>query len=174
MLLEGRTIGLVEDDAVMGGSLVQSLSLEGCHVEWWNTASDAIRELKKTTPDLVICDIRLPDMEGGALFRQLAATMSLPPVLFVTAYGDIDQAVALMREGAADYVTKPFEIGGFIEKVRTLIQRNTGPRPEFDPWHLAGDAGCRVDASQNLRPYKSCVDLWRDRYRKGGLCQIST
>jgi DNA-binding NtrC family response regulator len=129
MLLEGRMIGLVEDDPVMGGSLVQSLSLEGCHVEWWKTAADAIRELRTTTPDLVICDIRLPDMEGSTLFRQLAATTSLPPVLFITAYGDIDQAVALMREGAADYVMKPFEIGGFIEKVRTLVQRNATPRP---------------------------------------------
>lgn len=130
MLLEGRTIGLVEDDPIMGESLVQSLSLEGCHVEWWNTAADAIRELRTTNLDLVICDIRLPDMEGSELFHQLAATVSLPPVLFVTAYGDIDQAVALMREGAADYVTKPFDVGVFIEKVQTLIQRNTVPKPD--------------------------------------------
>lgn len=128
MLLEGRAVGLVEDDPVMGGSLVQSLSLEGCQVEWWKTADEAIRALKLKSPDLVICDIKLPDMNGTELFHQLAASISLPPFLFVTAYGDIDQAVSLMREGAADYVTKPFDIGNVIDRVLTLIQRNAAPK----------------------------------------------
>ena len=110
MLLEGRVVGLIEDDPIMGESLVQSLSLEGCQVEWWKTGGEAMRGLRIVNPDVVICDIRLPDMEGHELFRQLAATLQLPPFLFVTAYGDIDQAVSLMREGAADYVTKPFDV----------------------------------------------------------------
>ena len=49
--------------------------------------------------------------------------MPLPPFLFVTAYGDIDQAVSLMREGAADYVTKPFDVAKVIARVQSLIQR---------------------------------------------------
>ena len=111
MLLEGRVIGLVEDDPIMGESLVQSLSLEGCHVDWWKTGDEAMRGLRATSPDLVICDIKLPDINGDDLFRQLAATSSVPPFLFITAYGDIDQAVAIMRAGGGDYVTKPFDIG---------------------------------------------------------------
>lgn len=121
MLLEGRTIGLVEDDPVMGKSLAQSLSLEGGHVTWWKCGEEAFRGLKASAPDLVICDIRLPDMGGHDLFRRLAMSVTLPPFLFVTAFGDIDQAVSLMREGAADYVTKPFDVGLVIERVRALI-----------------------------------------------------
>ena len=83
----------------------------------------------KRGADLVICDIRLPDIEGQALFRQLASSISLPPFLFITAYGDIDQAVSLMREGAADYITKPFDVGSVIGRIRTLIQRNTALKP---------------------------------------------
>ena len=124
MLLEGRVVGLVEDDLVMGESLVQSLSLEGCHVDWWKTGAEALRGLRATSPDLVICDIKLPDINGDDLFRQLAAASSVPPFLFVTAYGDIDQAVAIMRAGGSDYVTKPFDTGAFIERARSLIQRN--------------------------------------------------
>ena len=124
MLLEGRVVGLVEDDPVMGESLVQSLSLEGCHVDWWKTGAEAMRGLRATSPDLVICDIKLPDINGDDLFRQLAAAASVPPFLFVTAYGDIDQAVAIMRAGGSDYVTKPFDTGAFIERARSLIQRN--------------------------------------------------
>ena len=130
MLLEGRVVGLVEDDPVMGGSLVQSLSLEGCHVDWWKTGAEALRGLGTTSPDLVICDIKLPDINGDDLFRQLAATSSIPPFLFITAYGDIDQAVAIMRAGGSDYVTKPFDTSAFIERARSLIQRNPMMRPE--------------------------------------------
>ena len=130
MLLEGRVVGLVEDDAVMGESLVQSLSLEGCHVDWWKTGAEAMRGLRATSPDLVICDIKLPDINGDDLFRQLSAASSVPPFLFVTAFGDIDQAVAIMRAGGSDYVTKPFDTGAFIERARSLIQRNPMMRPD--------------------------------------------
>lgn len=130
MLLDGRVVGLVEDDPVMGESLVQSLSLEGCHVDWWKTGEEALRGLRATSPDLVVCDIKLPDINGDDLFRQLAATASIPPFLFVTAYGDIDQAVAIMRAGGSDYVTKPFDTSAFIERARSLIQQNPVLRAE--------------------------------------------
>ena len=144
MLLDGRVVGLVEDDPVMGESLVQSLSLEGCHVDWWKTGAEAMRGLRATSPDLVICDIKLPDTNGDDLFRQLAATSSIPPFLFITAYGDIDQAVAIMRAGGSDYVTKPFDTGAFIERARGLIQRNPMTRSEA----VLGisDAMCEVEA----------------------------
>ena len=114
----------------MGESLVQSLSLEGCHVDWWKTGTEAIRGLRATNPDLVVCDIRLPDIRGDDLFRQLAAVSQVPPFLFVTAHGDIDQAVAIMRAGGSDYVTKPFDIGVFIERARNLMQRNPVTRSD--------------------------------------------
>lgn len=130
MLLDGRVVGLIEDDPVMGESLVQSLSLEGCHVDWWKTGAEALRSLRATTPDLVVCDIKLPDINGDDLFRQLAAASHMPPFLFVTAYGDIDQAVAIMRAGGSDYVTKPFDTSAFIERARSLMQRNPMLRAE--------------------------------------------
>ncbi len=108
MQLEDRTIGLVEDDLIMGESLVQSLTLEGCHVDWRQTGEEAMQGLRETSPDLVVCDIRLPDVQGEQLFRTLASQGSIPPFPFVTAYGDVDQAVQVMRAGAADYITKPF------------------------------------------------------------------
>ena len=130
MLLEGRVIGLVEDDAIMGESLVQSLTLEGCHVDWWKTGQEALRALRASTPDLVVCDIRLPDIRGDDLFRQLATNTAVPPFLFVTAYGDIDQAVSIMRAGGGDYVTKPFALPPFIMRACSLIQRHPVSKPE--------------------------------------------
>jgi DNA-binding NtrC family response regulator len=114
----------------MGESLVQSLTLEGSHVDWWKTGQEALRALRVSTPDLVVCDIRLPDIRGDDLFRQLASNTAVPPFLFVTAYGDIDQAVSIMRAGGGDYVTKPFALPPFIMRACSLIQRHPVSRPE--------------------------------------------
>ncbi len=124
MSLEGRVIGLVEDDPIMGESLVQSLTLEGSHVDWWRTGRDAMRGLLATSPDLVVCDIRLPDLTGDRLFRELAGRCALPPFLFVTAFGDIGEAVELMQRGAGDYMTKPFAIADLVGRANALIHRH--------------------------------------------------
>ena len=86
--------------------------------------------LRASTPDLVVCDIRLPDIRGDELFRRLATNTTVPPFLFVTAYGDIDQAVSIMRAGGGDYVTKPFAMPPFIMRACSLIQRHPISKPE--------------------------------------------
>lgn len=125
---ESLSIAIVEDDPIMGESLNQRLTLEGYHVEWWRTGEEAIAFLEASVPDLVICDIRLPGMSGAEVFRKVAATAERPPFLFMTAYGQIDQAVALMRAGAVDYLTKPFEIDALLERARGLVARRSAGR----------------------------------------------
>ncbi len=147
MLLEGRVIGLVEDDLVMGESLVQGLSLEGSRVEWWKSADEAKRGISSTRPDLVICDMRLPDGRGDQLFFELANKQSLPPFFFITAFGDIDQAVAVMRAGAADYTTKPFDLSSFFERARALIHRSTTSQDEL----VLGPSPAMRDLEATLR-----------------------
>jgi DNA-binding NtrC family response regulator len=120
--LEGKTIAIVEDDAVMGDSLVQSLGLEGAHVRLFPSGEAAEQEQHLRELDLIVCDIRLPGMDGAKLFKSLQAREDAPPFLFMTAYGEIDQAVALMREGAADYVTKPFEMAEFLQRVQGSLR----------------------------------------------------
>ena len=127
MLPEGCRIGVVEDDPVMGESLRQRLTLEGCDVDWWTTGRDAAAGLRSLAHDLVICDIRLPDMGGAALFKETVRDVHAPPFLFITAYGEIDQAVALMRAGAGDYLTKPFAMDDFLDRVKALLSRRCAP-----------------------------------------------
>ncbi|MCO5066932.1 MAG: sigma-54 dependent transcriptional regulator [Rhizobiaceae bacterium] len=112
-------IGLIEDDPVMGGSIVQRLELEGMVVDWWQSGREGIDAIS-TGPDaidLVVCDIRLPDMSGEVVFGELAKHPGTPPFMFVTAYGEIDQAVRLMRLGAADFLTKPFAMEEFLTRI---------------------------------------------------------
>ena len=123
-MLEGRRIVLVEDDEIMGASLVQRLTLEGAEVQWHRQiarALPAIRTPRKTL-DAVICDIRLPDGTGEELYDTLTRTSHPPPFLFITGQGGIDQAVRLIRSGAADYIAKPFDIAAFLTRLATVMR----------------------------------------------------
>lgn len=129
-MLEGRRIVLVEDDEIMGASLLQRLTLEGAEVQWHRQiarALPAIRTPRKSL-DAVICDIRLPDGTGEDLYDTLTRTGHPPPFLFITGQGGIDQAVRLIRSGAADYITKPFDIGAFLKRLAAVMR----PRPDQD------------------------------------------
>lgn len=131
MPLESPAIGLVEDDPIMGESLVQRLALEGMTVRWWHTGREAVDEIRRQHFEAIVCDIRLPDLDGETLFREAARTSDAPPFLFVTGYADIDQAVRLMRAGAADYVTKPFDMDDFLARLGDLL-RPRGSGSETD------------------------------------------
>lgn len=80
MLPDSLNIGLIEDDPVMGGSIVQRLELEGCGVRWWQSGKEALGARDKAFGDLdlVLCDIRLPDMDGEEVYRNLAGTAGCP------------------------------------------------------------------------------------------------
>ena len=79
-MLNGRRIAVVEDDEIMGASIVQRLELEGAQPTWWRRGADAAAALRTTrTPfDAVVCDIRLPDQDGEAVFRAARSTSGGP------------------------------------------------------------------------------------------------
>ncbi|MEH6471401.1 MAG: sigma-54 dependent transcriptional regulator [Halopseudomonas sp.] len=114
---------LIEDDPIMGESLYDRFILEGFEIDWHQSAAAAIDDLVQSHYSLVISDIRLPDMSGEELFDSLQASNTLlPPFIFITGYGSIEKAVSLIKHGAADYITKPFDLDLLVEKVQTLSQ----------------------------------------------------
>ena len=119
-----RRIAILEDDPIMGESIVQRLTLEGFDAVWWHTGKEALEALRKRRPDLMICDIRLPDMSGEEVFRDALPDLAASPILFITAYGEIDQAVRLIRAGADDYITKPFHMQDFLSRIEHLLERS--------------------------------------------------
>ncbi|GCA49466.1 transcriptional regulatory protein ZraR [Sinorhizobium sp. KGO-5] len=143
-------IGLLEDDPIMGESLVQRLSLEGYKVQWWTRGEQALRELSSHAGefDLVVCDIRLPDMDGEDVFRQSSREASTP-FLFMSGFGDIDQAVRLMRSGAVDFITKPFDMAGLLDRIATSLR--------FAP-------SAPVEAELGISPFMRNVEMVLGRY----------
>lgn len=114
---------LIEDDPVMGGSLVQRLKLEGFDVRWERTASDGLVALRSSKPDAVVSDIRLPDRTGEDLYMDALSLLGRTPIVFVTAFADLQQAVRLVQSGADDYLQKPFSTDKLVARLRHLIAR---------------------------------------------------
>lgn len=116
-------ICLVEDDQIMGESLCDRFALEGLAFDWCQTAGEALKRISGAPYGVVISDIRLPDLSGEDLFSRIVARGGhVPPFVFITGYGAIDRAVQMLKLGAADYITKPFDIEQLIEKIRALTR----------------------------------------------------
>lgn len=119
-------ICLIEDDEIMGEAVSDRFALEGFDCAWFKTGETARQSLKQDKYDIVISDIKLPDIDGEKLFEELrGAGIELPPYIFMTGYGAIDRAVRLLKLGAEDYLTKPVDIRVLIEMVRNVCGKTS-------------------------------------------------
>ncbi len=143
---------LIEDDAIMGESLCDRFELEGFAVHWSRSVADAAEWLGRQRVDAVVSDVRLPDGSGESLFEQAQALPAGPPPwLFITAYATVDRAVAMLRAGARDYVTKPFDITELVGKVRFMVGQQLESAQLLDGAVLGPSAQMRLLASQACR-----------------------
>ena len=125
-------IALIEDDPIVGESLQERLQLEGYDCDWFSDAEAALLGLDKKAYRLILSDIRMPDISGEELYAALQQRLpDLPPVVFITGFGNIEQAVRLLRNGAADYLTKPLDLPTLLTRIRELLAQNA-PRRDAD------------------------------------------
>ncbi len=115
---------VIEDDTILGGAISQRLKLEGFEPVWSQTCADALAAMKRRRPDFVLSDIVLPDGSGEDVFRRAQPWLGDTPILFATAFGEIDQAVRLVKAGADDYLTKPYDVDELIERIRARLARH--------------------------------------------------
>lgn len=118
---ESARLCVIEDDDIMRASLCQRLTIEGVECDCFDNATEALEALMVREYAGLLTDIRLPDMSGDKLFsRLLDADRMPPPTVFITGYGTIDEAVRLLKLGACDYITKPFDLDGLLYKLREV------------------------------------------------------
>ena len=99
---------VVDDEKLMRVSLEDKLTKEGYSVASFSNATEGLKELHSANYDAVITDLRLPKMDGIDFLREIKKLSPDTVVIIMTAYGSIENAVTAMKEGAYDYVTKPF------------------------------------------------------------------
>ncbi len=147
--LAGCSVVMVEDDAVLGRSIVQLLRLSGVKTYWATSAADGEAMLRRHRPTMVLCDLRLPDGSGEALMARLMPELGGVPVVAMTAFGGVEQAVRLIRIGVDDYLPKPFEPQRLLDKLAAYASR--APRRGGGGAAEAALAGWRSPAMRALR-----------------------
>ena len=110
---------IVDDEPRMGAALATALRRSGYACEAVTSGADALELFEAEGADVVITDRRMPGIDGDELMRRLKERAPELPVILITAYGDVRSAVAAMRDGAFDYVTKPFD----HDELRGLVAR---------------------------------------------------
>lgn len=114
---------LVEDDPALARGLQQALHNEGFAVNHVLTGGHAIQVVKTETPDIVILDLGLPDIDGLEVLKQLRKINATLPVLLLTARDTIDDKVTGLDAGADDYLPKPFDMPELLARLRVLERR---------------------------------------------------
>ncbi|WDP92518.1 MAG: sigma-54-dependent Fis family transcriptional regulator [Desulfobacter sp.] len=118
---------IVEDDPKMNQGLVHILSKQGYKAESVDRAETALEKIKDTAYDLIITDLKLPGIDGMELLKAVKEYDPGVLILMITAYGTVDTAVAAMKQGAEDYVLKPFD----MEELRLVVQKTLEKRALF-------------------------------------------
>jgi len=122
----GERILIVEDDRAVARGLQYALSSEGFTVLLAGTGQLALDMARSQNPDLILLDIRLPDISGFDVCRQLRAAGKRVPILMLTARDEEVDKVLGLELGADDYVVKPFSLRELTSRIRALLRRAYG------------------------------------------------
>ena len=115
------SILIVEDDQDLRDALVTTLEMARYRVFEADCGEQALERLRQRSVDMVVSDVNMPGMSGHDLLAEIQRQYPGVPVMLITAYGQISQAVAAMQAGAVDYLVKPFEPQVLIDVVRRFV-----------------------------------------------------
>ncbi len=117
-------IALVDDDRNILTSVTMALEAEGFEVKTYNDGEAALEGLLANMPELVVLDIKMPRMDGMEVLTKLREKSSVPVIFLTSKDDEVDEVIGL-RMGADDYITKPFSQRLLIERIRTLLRRQS-------------------------------------------------
>ena len=138
---EHRTIAIVDDDIHIGNMVEEVLKGEGYEVLRAYSGTEALLLLSNRKPDLILLDLMMPGLSGEEVLPKISGI----PVIVVSAKVGIDDKVNLLLGGAADYITKPFDIKELLSRIQ--VQLRMGMNQELAPTYIVGDL--KLDTSSH-------------------------
>jgi len=123
-----KPILVVDDDPQMRSALDEAISRLGHAAVLAENGQEALAKLKSASYAMIITDMKMPKMDGLSFLKEARQSGSNLPVLVITGYGTIENAVETMKEGATDYLLKPFSFDTLSAKINTIMGRISGSR----------------------------------------------
>ena len=124
MSAEAPIVFVVDDDDSVRQAITSLVSSVGLRVQAFATAREFLRHVRPDAPACAVLDVRLPDLSGLELQRELAQEGRRIPVVFITGHGDVPMSVQAMRAGAVEFLTKPFRDEQLLDAIQQAIDRD--------------------------------------------------
>jgi RNA polymerase sigma factor (sigma-70 family) len=115
---------VIDDDASVRDALRSLIRSVGLEVELFGSAQEFLKRKSSETPSCLILDVRLPGISGLDFQRRLAATGVHTPIIFITGHGDIPMSVRAMKQGAVEFLTKPFRDQDLLDAIQVALERD--------------------------------------------------
>lgn len=147
---------IVEDDLVLREALMETMTLAGHSFLAAKDGREALQILNHHSPSIILSDVRMDHMDGHALLTEIQRRKPGVPVILMTAFGTIEDAVNAMRQGAVDYLQKPFSATVLIEKINRFIKPDWH---ESDKDPIAKDPKSQALMSMALRVAEAEVNV---------------
>jgi two-component system response regulator ChvI len=156
-----QTIALVDDDRNILTSVSIGLQAEGFATRLYTDGATALKALLDNPPDLAVCDIKMPRMDGLELLEKLREKSSLPVIFLTSKDEEIDEALGLAK-GADDYITKPFSQRLLVARIRAILRRTELVHSDTIPASEDGPAAHIARGRLTMDPPRHHVS-WDDK-----------
>ena len=120
--MDKQRILVIDDEAIVRVSCDRVLGPEGYHVELTSRGDEALRRLDAERFDLVLTDLKMPDMDGLEVLKKIKEKWPHIPVIIITGYGTISTAVQAIKLGAYEYIEKPFNPEDILSAVKRSLE----------------------------------------------------
>ena len=131
----GPTVFIIDDDRGMRQAIQDLVESVGLRAEAFATGQDFLRKQRTSDPSCLVLDVRLPQISGLDLQRQLADTGVQIPIIFITAHGDIPMSVRALKSGAVEFLTKPFRDQDLLDAIQQALQLDSAARELQTEFH---------------------------------------
>ena len=145
-----KPVWIVDDDRSIRWVIEKALSREGIAFDSFASAQEALRALSQGAPEVLVSDIRMPGLSGLELLNAMKQRYPAVPVIVMTAFSDLDSAVAAFQGGAYEYLAKPFDVDQAVDLIRRALEESRREAQVSEPPGAAPEILGQASAMQEV------------------------